>query len=215
MDGVCTAQFGLGHVSTRCPGQARIRTRAIDDEIVVVESAEFFLEPVHVFQEISGRRDRDMPSEHRQGHTHSLEAVDETTVWTHGHLGHDVFEGDELPDVDGGLIFKGIPSCGGVEIDDVDSATGELEMGGKGGAESGLSCTGWASDEDGVAHRARGGQDKMDCNSEQVHPLPSSRLAASCQSLRSFQSNLRPGLRWTREHSSGSFPSQGVRMGRA
>lgn len=33
-----------------------VRTRAINDEIVIIESAQFFLEPVHVFQEISVRR---------------------------------------------------------------------------------------------------------------------------------------------------------------
>jgi partner of Y14 and mago protein len=127
----------------------RARTRAIDDEIVVVESAQFFLEPVHVFEEVPVH----VGSERRRGHGHSLEAVDEAAVGAHGHVGHDVLERDELLDVDGGLILEGVACRGGVEVDDVGGAPGDAEMGGKGGAEGGLSCAGWAGDEDSVAHQ--------------------------------------------------------------
>lgn len=107
-----------------------------------------------------------MPSKRGRGDTHSLKAVHETTVRTHAHLGHDVFERDELPNIDCRLILEGVPRRGGVEIDDVGGAPRQLEMGGEGGAECGLSCTGWTSDEDGVAHRTRRRRDKMDSNSE-------------------------------------------------
>ena len=127
----------------------RARTRAIDDEIVVVESAELFLEPVHVLQEISVH----VASERRRGHAHSLEAIDETAVGTHAHVGHDILERDELLDVDGGLVLEGVACRGGVEVDDVGGAPGDAEVGGKGGAEGGLSCAGGAGDEDSVAHQ--------------------------------------------------------------
>lgn len=70
-----------------------------------------------------------MASERRRGHTHSLKAIDETAIGTHCHLGHDVFKGDELPDVDGRFILKSVPCCGRVEVDYVGGAPGESEMG--------------------------------------------------------------------------------------
>ena len=126
-----------------------VHTRAIDDEIVVIESAQFFLEPVHVFQEISVH----VASKRRRGHAHSLEAIDEAAVGAHAHVGHDVLERDELLDVDGGLILECVACRGGVEVDDVCGAPGEAEMGGKGGAKGGLACAGGAGDEDSVAHQ--------------------------------------------------------------
>jgi len=49
----CIARFDLGRMSSRLAEQACVRTGAIDDEIVVFESTQFFLEPVYVLQEIS------------------------------------------------------------------------------------------------------------------------------------------------------------------
>ena len=67
--------------------------------------------------------------------TRLLEAVYKAAVGTHGHLGHDVVEGDEMPDVDGGLVLESIAGGGRVEVDDVNGATGHAEMGGERGAQ--------------------------------------------------------------------------------
>lgn len=159
---MCIARFGLGCMSSRLVERGRARTRAIDDKIVIIESAEFFLEPVNVFQEISVHIISTCITIAGRGLTHSLKAIHETTVRAHSHLSHDVFECDEFPDVDGRLILEGVSCCGGVEVDDVGGASGHSKMGGEGGAERRLSGTGWASDEDSVAHHTTGKRKRWD-----------------------------------------------------
>lgn len=56
MGDVCITQFGLVCMSSRLLGRGRARTREIDNEVVIIKSTQLFLEPVHVFQEISVRR---------------------------------------------------------------------------------------------------------------------------------------------------------------
>lgn len=53
MGDACIVRFGLGCMSARLGGRGRVRTRAIDDEIVIIEPTQFFLEPVYILQEIS------------------------------------------------------------------------------------------------------------------------------------------------------------------
>lgn len=67
---------------------------------------------------------------------------------------HDILQRDEITDVEGGLVLKGL-NCG-VEIDKVDLATEGLSVGDESGAKGRLSRSRRTSDEHGVTHGGNG-----------------------------------------------------------
>jgi hypothetical protein len=60
--------------------------------------------------------------------THSLKAVYEAAVWAVLELVHDIFETDEVPDIDGGLVLERVTICRRVEVDEMCSALGRAEV---------------------------------------------------------------------------------------
>ena len=95
---------------------------AVEDEVVVVISAQFFFQPIHIFEEVPNEDFISLCSEDvfsvymNKDSTHSLKAIHQTTVRPVLKLGHDIFETDEVTNVDCRLVFECVAVGSGIEV---------------------------------------------------------------------------------------------------
>jgi hypothetical protein len=96
----------------------------VENQIVVFIISELFFQPVHILEQIPElqRSAKTSLNSTEKSSTHSLEAVDQTTIRTIVQLVHDILQADEIANVNCWLVLERVVVRRRVEVDEMSGA---------------------------------------------------------------------------------------------